>query len=551
MRGAWVNGLLVLASLACGAGLLEAGVWLYEAAGKSGDIAARNFKGRDRIDLAALNYNDGTVPTRRPDGQFRVLGFGDSFAYAITRYPYSYHGVAAAGLSGRLGRDVRIVNLGEPAVSFHQYIKGYDVWGEVLEHDGVIFNTFIGNDLLDIARFGISADLPLHRIFGPSEMDMETGRPRRIRPPHKFPLRFLDYAYMSALSVSGGGGPHRRPTDGDHYNFAVSPLGRAEWLGVLRTQLDNFAPDKVDDLAEGYRAFAGLVHRASQARMAGKKVMILLSPNQAQVEDEAYRESARAAGRSPEDYDRDLPAFLMAALAREIDPEVPLVDPRPALRCAAARGVRTYYRTDTHWSEDGNRIVGEVLAAAMARLWFQTEAAPSPGDADCVAAARLGEPPPQAAGRLAALATLKAATAAGSAPVARPLPPVGARGRWVTIDGQEYGLTADIAGWVEFATENEGGYRIAGWAYDRADPRTPVGVATFSRGAQVMARRAAIGRPDVSAAANTKVASPGFDFKVEKADLRGPVRFFAYVPGQGVAAELPCNPERCEVPGPR
>lgn len=549
MRNAWINAGLAAASLALGAALLEVGTRLYERQAKAQEITAETFRGRTTVNLGALNYNDGTLPTKRPDGQFRVLSLGDSFAYTITRHPYSYHGIAA----GRLSRDreVRIVNLGEPAISYPQYIKGYDTWGEVFEHDGVVFNTFIGNDLLDVIRFGIARDLRLNRIFGGAEIDIETGRPRRIRPPHKFALRFLDYAYMYVLSASNGDGP---PVSrhGAHYNFAVSPLGRTEWIATLRAQLDNFDPDKVGELAEGYRAFTQLIQRAQAARAAGKKVMVLLSPNQTQVEDDLYLEVVRSTGRPPDDYDRDLPAFLMASLAREIDAEIPLIDLRPALRCAVRHNVSAYYQTDTHWSEDGNRIVGEVLAAVMAKRWFAAEPAPAAEESHCVtsAAAEQPQPPAPSPARLAALAALKSALAA-TPRTAAASPPPAATTPGVTIAGRRFGLGADIAGWVEFATENDTEYRIIGWAYDRADPSTPVGIAAVSRGKPVMTHQTDIHRPDVSKDAKTNVAAPGFEFTVDKAALAGPVRFFAYVPGRNMAAELPCNPEKCEVPRPR
>ena len=116
-------------------GPTSAGTWSAMSSALQGDI----------VDLAALNLNDSVVTRVKPAGEFRVLGLGDSFAYGIVQYPYTYHRRAAEVLEATIpGRHVRMVDLGEPAVSFVQYGNALRRWERTLEHDGVDLMVYLG-----------------------------------------------------------------------------------------------------------------------------------------------------------------------------------------------------------------------------------------------------------------------------------------------------------------------------------------------------------------------------------------------------------------------
>jgi hypothetical protein len=109
--------------------------WIFRAYERA-RFSARYRDEHGVVDLHALNYNDTTVPTRKPPHQWRVLSFGDSFAYSIMVYDYSYSGVAARLANMRKAEPyVRIVNLGEPATSVNNYRAAYQYWALILQHD--------------------------------------------------------------------------------------------------------------------------------------------------------------------------------------------------------------------------------------------------------------------------------------------------------------------------------------------------------------------------------------------------------------------------------
>jgi len=179
----------------------------------AGDLAFRLYERKflvrtlgewdTEIDLASLNYNDSSVPVKKRKGEYRVLSFGDSFGYSITKYPYSYHGVGARLLNKALGGGfVRIVNLGESTTSFYHYIEAYRYWSQRIEHDAVIFNVFLGNDIKDVA-FGLGYE-GTGGTLKPDRTGLPTIRRPVVRVPRKFPLRMIDYLYAYYFTLTRG-----------------------------------------------------------------------------------------------------------------------------------------------------------------------------------------------------------------------------------------------------------------------------------------------------------------------------------------------------------
>ena len=111
-----------------------------------------------------------------------------------------------------------------------------------------------------------------------------------------------------------------------------------------------------------------------------KSVLILLSPNQSQVDEAVLERAAAHFRRDRRRLDIDLSARLLARIFSDIAPAASVVYLRPALVCASRNGLSTYYKRDTHWSADGNRIVGEAVGGWIATHWLGA-AAPFVDDA--------------------------------------------------------------------------------------------------------------------------------------------------------------------------
>lgn len=321
------------------------------------------------VNLAGLNYNDTYVTPRKPAGEFRILSFGDSYCYSIMRPEHSYSGRIAHYVSENLdGRKVRVVNLGEPCTSLNDYIQAYEYWSKVLEHDGAVFNIYLGNDLLDVVNGGTPATWQPNRLFMAETRNIADGSPRVI--PRKFPLRVMDFAYAAYLTHTGALRDSGLP--GSEFNVAACcNLAENTYREVAAIEMHNFDPGQLERMAPGYRQVARLLTLASTLRKQGKHVLVAISPNDAQVNPDFRRALAESQRLDLSAYDMRLPADIITAIHTRVDPEVPLADLVEYFQCEAKRtGIRFYYSTNMHWGKEGNELAGKILASAILTRWF-------------------------------------------------------------------------------------------------------------------------------------------------------------------------------------
>jgi len=354
-----------------------------------------------QVNLQALNYNDTTVPVVKPANEWRVLSFGDSFAYSIMVYDYSYSGVAARMVNAtKTEPHVRIVNLGEPATSVNDYRATYQYWAAVLHPDAAIFNIFLGNDLSDIAFKYTPPQWTPNSLFNEKDFNITDGS-ARSHIPHKFPLRVFDYAYAYSLAFlyaqqpTGAKVPDPRYTIAADNEFIHFP--EELFFTTNKEQLINFDFSRIDTLMTGYAAIYEFMRFASNLRQNGKHVLITLAPSESQA-DPALREQLEE--RYHIDltlYDWSLPARIIRAIAAQVDARIPVVDLTGYFQCRAEAGEKLYYPHNTHWNLAGNALAGQVIASFILPNWFGTLAIVPEELQGCVAAKERVEPKTSAA----------------------------------------------------------------------------------------------------------------------------------------------------------
>jgi hypothetical protein len=328
--------------------------------------------GSGPVNLAALGYNDGLVGRAKADGEYRILSFGDSFTYSVMDPPWSYNGILQERLDESLeDRRVTVVNLGEPATGTRQFRAAYDFWSQVFEHDAVLFHLFLGNDILDDAYLHAAIDWqPNQAVLTSDHPILKAGNPR---VPRKFPLRMMDYAYawwMSEKTRSGEGLPQG-------YNWAaLTSFDQETFRRINFKFLENFDPRKLDALLAGYEQVHQLLVRAREIRQAGTPVAVVLGPSQPQVDHGLLMDTLAAHGESVAHYDMGLAQRIVTRLRDRVAPGVPLIDLTAAFRERhATSGEKLYFRRNTHWDREGNRLAGETIAGRLLAHWF--EQAPS------------------------------------------------------------------------------------------------------------------------------------------------------------------------------
>jgi hypothetical protein len=330
-------------------------------------------------DPASLLFNDHgeRITRKKAPGEFRILAFGDSYTYAITDPNLSFCAVLERELSKRLGRTVRVVNLGYPGVSFPEYINNIFFWTQALEYDAILSNIFIGNDFEDVRHIpydpkaieaGLRSLCTRGLPYGPNTL-----------VPYLYAFRFLDYLKADILNEM-----LRSPVLSRVFHISdptgefPNPPGYRTMLQLSQERIDvkhrvNLQPYnstllyKQDNALPWYR-----LHLAILSRFAAKGVPVLvtLSPPPCVISPDIAARTRQAMHLAPGDIDLSLPRRLTLELAKQVGlPVCDVLDLTPCLSERTPTGEPTYV-PDTHWSIAGNAWVGNLLAGELARRWF-------------------------------------------------------------------------------------------------------------------------------------------------------------------------------------
>lgn len=359
MRGV-ANLVLAVAVLVLTSVLLDQVFRLYEARW----LAPRAAEHDGVVDLGALNYNDTVVPIAKSDGESRILSIGDSFAYSVMSYPYSYAGVCASVLNEGGDGPIRVINVGEPSTTVTDYMAAYEYWAPVVHADAAVFMVYLGNDVLDVAFGYTDKRWEPNRIFGAKDIEIGSGRRRPSFIPHLWPLRMMDYAYAYYLSHAVLP-PSSELRPDARYNIAATELPAATYREVNEVQMVDFRWAERERLALGYQAIAEFIRFVAALRKTGTNVLVALAPSEAQVDATLWRDLGGAG-----DYDRTLPNRIIEEIRDQIAPDVAILDLTPYFRCEARRGVPLYFPRNTHWNLEGNALAGKVLGSYILEEWF-------------------------------------------------------------------------------------------------------------------------------------------------------------------------------------
>ena len=375
IRAAALNMSLLLVSLLVALFLAELVIRFLESA-NTRSIGAE-------IPLDQLNYNNLPVPLVQDPETIRVLSFGDSFAYGVVKPKYSYHQIAAGRLSA-VGQPYTVVNLGEPAISFPQYIQAHQQWSRVLDHNIALINIYVGNDLADVTYGYVDKDADPHHALAALSANAQSGEGlmasgdltdilgRVNFVPRASPLRIFDYAYAIYLSKTQVITPADMTLDPQVYIPAVVSLSDDDFLEIQRSIASVFDPSRLRLHQPGYESAVELA-RYLQSQADERPIQVLLSPPQIAVDQVL---SDRLLPELNQPWDSDLPFLLLESVFAAAAPDVKVVPLDGLLRCATQSLGVLYIERDTHWNQAGNRVVGGAVAAAIAAeygTWIPVE----------------------------------------------------------------------------------------------------------------------------------------------------------------------------------
>ena len=371
------------------------------------------------LEAMLLNDQGQSVTKKKADKEFRILVFGDSFTYAVTKPEYGFCAVLERKLNALgLDRRFRVVSLGFPSTSFPDYLERFAFWSQAVEYDAVIFNVYLGNDFNDVRETPYNPAAFQEKLAEQCQFGEQYGVYTLI--PHQYPFRFMDFIKAKIIFKLQSDNALRRmlflpdletlgvlPNAADPRYRSLLPLTPAQMASEMRSSMKPFYPDAMFAYKNDLPWYELFLATAARLSALGKPVLVMLSPPLCAVSPAVGEQSARDLGKEPAAADFALPTRITWELARRVAlPQDAIVDLTPCLAGETPDGAGTYSGRDTHWSPEGNAWVGDILARRVAARWFARQ---DPGQ-DCPARPVAYEPIP--AGLLAPLNETSALAAA-------------------------------------------------------------------------------------------------------------------------------------------
>jgi len=293
-----------------------------------------------RLDVNAQGRVGPLIEAASAAGVRRVVLLGDSFAEGA----YTPTAFTVAGLLSRptsvLGR-VEIVNEGVSGYGTDQDVLVFEERDRAIHADAVVLlftvaNDVWNNDWLLEGRFPQGAK-PHFDLDGAKLRLVPLSGPPNLADQIR---QFVSRSYLVGTVKSGI--VERFTTD------RSAPVLRELQLGVLE--------EPRGEWIRAWQITVALLERLrDDARALGVPLVVLVAPDACQVHPADCGGHAELSGS-------DVPQTLLSAAAATLN--VPLVDPLPAFRAAAA-SERLYYVGDLHWNERGQAIAVEALLPAL------------------------------------------------------------------------------------------------------------------------------------------------------------------------------------------
>ena len=241
-----------------------------------------------------------------------------------------------------------VANLGQSGYGPQQELAVLKRYALPLHPKSVVWVFYEGNDLRDARKYDEKVsflksnrnaiDSLWDRSFTRNLLSWLTGMIRGCTPVH---------AAKDVITPAIVMGPEQR-------KHLVYLKGRSSTVGLTRQELGALTTS-VAAMAEAYRL----------VQADGGRFLVVFAPTAYRV----YHDIAdfKQAGENIPQWDlNDLPDRLRRMIS-EISPDIDYLDLTPALKSAAKHNTLVFLSDDTHWSNEGHRVVSEALAEAFTR----------------------------------------------------------------------------------------------------------------------------------------------------------------------------------------
>jgi hypothetical protein len=312
--------------------------------------------------------DDEDFPEKKPAGEKRVLFVGDSFMYAAKlplaeTLPKRTEARLRASLADA---RLRAIDLACPGWGTYHHKLAFHECGRPVEPDVVVLCFFVGNDIAETLQADRPDEGDAHSVVVLSRSGELVLEKRETRA-HMKVLRHSKLFRLwesTALYQRIARGKSREESREVH---ASTLLEDAYWK-IERFRLEHWRRGVSSKplMAEAWSLVAkNLKELVLSVRSIGAKPVILLIPDEVQVDAKKRAEVERRFEVQAKDFDLEEPQRRVAALAAELD--VPCVDPLAAFRAKGEQG-GLYFDLDTHWNAKGHDLASEHLAPVVEKL---------------------------------------------------------------------------------------------------------------------------------------------------------------------------------------
>ena len=267
----------------------------------------------------------------------RLLAIGDSFAFGIVPYKYNFLTLLEEQLNKKNNR-VEILNMGIPAIGPKNYVSVLIKEGLALQPDGVIVSFFIGNDFLE------------------SERAFST---------YSYLLTFLKYLWNIRAHYQGNVF-HGKAI----YQDKQKTFSNIKFLEIEAARSRIFQTNSTQFEVLLNHALFQLEYIKKICDKNNIQLMIVIIPDEVQVNQQLQKEVITALKMKPEAFDFSMPNQRLSQALTMLN--INHLDLYPAFLQASAKQ-RLYKPNDSHWNIAGNQLSASLIRHYLSSIEWQTE----------------------------------------------------------------------------------------------------------------------------------------------------------------------------------
>jgi len=299
------------------------------------------FRGKPFADdydfkLNAKGFKDVTFGPKTTN-MVRLLAIGDSFTFGIVPYKYNYLTLLEEQLNQKHNR-IEILNMGIPAIGPKEYVSVLIKEGLALHPDGVIVSFFIGNDFLESERTFYS---------------------------YSYLLTFLKYLWDIRAHYQGNVFHGKAIYQNEQKTFSDSKYLEIE---AVRSRIFQTNSARFEALLN--HALLQLKDIKMICDNNNIKLMIVIIPDEVQINQKLQTEVITALKMKPEAFDFSMPNQRLSQALTMLN--INHLDLYPAFLQASAKK-RLYKPNDSHWNIAGNQLSASLIMQYLSSIEWQTE----------------------------------------------------------------------------------------------------------------------------------------------------------------------------------